>query len=104
MFSQYICDMNREEILDFMRKNKGFLEEKMGVKRIALFGSVARGEMKKGSDIDIIVELKEPKYSLLYNLLIYLEKNINAPIDLVRKGPHLGDKFLKSIEKEMIYV
>ena len=76
----------------------------MGVRSIALFGSVARGEMKKDSDIDIIVELKEPKYSLLYNLLIFLEKNFNAPVDLVRKWPHLGDKFLQSIEKEMIHV
>ena len=31
-----------------------------GVKRIALFGSVVRGEDSPGSDIDILVELKEP--------------------------------------------
>ena len=31
-----------------------------GVKRIALFGSMARGDDKPGSDIDILVELKEP--------------------------------------------
>ncbi|TKJ27695.1 MAG: nucleotidyltransferase [Chloroflexi bacterium B3_Chlor] len=31
-----------------------------GVKRIALFGSTVRGEDKPGSDIDILVELKEP--------------------------------------------
>lgn len=96
--------MNKDEIISFLKINKNFLEEKMGVRSIALFGSVARGEMKKDSDIDIIVELKEPKYSLLYNLLIFLEKNFNAPVDLVRKGPHLGDKFLKSIEKEMTHV
>ena len=96
--------MTKEEVLNFLRRDKKFLEEKMGVKSIALFGSYARDEAKEGSDVDIIVELTEPKYSLLYNLLIYLEKNTNARIDLVRKGPHLGAKFLKSIEKEMIYV
>ncbi|MFQ5814012.1 MAG: nucleotidyltransferase family protein [Anaerolineae bacterium] len=31
-----------------------------GVKRIALFGSVVRGEETPESDIDILVELKEP--------------------------------------------
>jgi predicted nucleotidyltransferase len=31
-----------------------------GVKRIALFGSVVRGEDTPESDIDILVELKEP--------------------------------------------
>ena len=96
--------MTKDEVIIFLKKDKKFLQENMGVKSIALFGSFARGEEKAGSDVDIIVELSEPKYSLLYNLLIYLEKNINARIDLVRRGPHLGDKFLKSIEKELIYV
>jgi hypothetical protein len=31
-----------------------------GTKRIALFGSVARGEDRADSDVDILVELKEP--------------------------------------------
>jgi predicted nucleotidyltransferase len=31
-----------------------------GVTRIALFGSVVRGEDAPGSDIDILVELKDP--------------------------------------------
>jgi predicted nucleotidyltransferase len=31
-----------------------------GVKRIAIFGSVVRGEDTPESDIDILVELKEP--------------------------------------------
>lgn len=31
-----------------------------GAKRIAVFGSVARGEERPDSDVDILVELKEP--------------------------------------------
>jgi len=31
-----------------------------GVKRIAIFGSVVRGEDRPESDIDILVELKDP--------------------------------------------
>jgi len=31
-----------------------------GVKRVALFGSVVRGEDTSGSDVDILVELKPP--------------------------------------------
>jgi hypothetical protein len=34
--------------------------KKMGVKSLALFGSVARGEAKPDSDIDILVELARP--------------------------------------------
>jgi len=31
-----------------------------GTKRIAVFGSVARGEDRADSDVDILVELKDP--------------------------------------------
>ena len=35
--------------------------KRQGVIKAALFGSIARGEMKKNSDIDILVKLKKGK-------------------------------------------
>lgn len=32
-----------------------------GIKRVAVFGSVARGEDAPGSDVDVLVKLKPPK-------------------------------------------
>ncbi len=39
--------------------------KKHGVVRAGIFGSYARGENKKNSDVDILVEINNPQMSLL---------------------------------------
>jgi hypothetical protein len=56
--------MDREQAIAVLRRHEGELRQR-GVRRAALFGSVARGSATAVSDIDILIEL-EP----------------NAPIDL----------------------
>ena len=54
-----------------------------------LFGSVARGEARKNSDVDIMVELnKKKKYSFfdLADIAYRIEQKINRKVDLVEKG------------------
>ena len=48
--------MNRQDILDRLRENESALRAH-GVTHAALFGSVARGEQRPDSDIDILVDL-----------------------------------------------
>jgi uncharacterized protein len=48
--------MNRRDILDRLRENERALRAR-GVTHAALFGSVARGEQRPDSDIDILVDL-----------------------------------------------
>lgn len=96
--------MNKQSIIDFIKKEKPYLNKEFGVKDIALFGSYARGEENPDSDIDILVSLKKPSFSLLIGLCSYLEKNTHSKIDLTRSGPHLSDRFLKVISKDLIYV
>ena len=48
-----------------------------GVKRLAVFGSTARGEATPKSDLDLLVEFKEPK-SLL--ALIALERQLSEAL------------------------
>jgi uncharacterized protein len=48
--------MDRQEILDRLKENERALRER-GVTHAALFGSVARGEQRLDSDIDIMVEI-----------------------------------------------
>lgn len=55
-----------------------------GVKKAALFGSAAYGEMKPGSDVDILVEM--PKDYRLFDLLALhtdLEESLLCDVDLV---------------------
>jgi len=50
--------LSKEKIFGIIRQHRRELK-KYGVKRIGLFGSFARGEENKSSDVDIIVEFEE---------------------------------------------
>ena len=73
--------------------------------RAALFGSASRGEMKKRSDIDILVKLKMGKSLFDFvRLKIELEEKLGKKVDLVSYGaikPRLKDIILK--DEKVIY-
>jgi len=96
--------MKKDEIINCLQLDKQFLKEKFGVETIALFGSYAKGLENLESDVDFLVEFKEPSYSLLMGLYAYLEKKLNSKIEIVRKGPHVSERFYNTIKNELIYV
>ena len=48
----------KDEIIAALRIFKEEFGEKYGIEKIGLFGSVARGEHKENSDIDVCVKLQ----------------------------------------------
>ncbi len=73
---------------------------KNNVVRAGIFGSFARGEAKKNSDIDILIEVKAKKFSLLdlVGVELELKKNLRKDVDLLTyKGidPLLKDRIMK---------
>ena len=96
--------MRKEEIIATLQKDRQHLKDAFGVESIALFGSYAKGIENSDSDVDFLVEFKNPSYSVLMDLYLYLEITFKSKIDIVRKGPHLSKRFLNTIQKEMIYV
>ena len=96
--------VNKQTIIESIKAEKPYLQEHFGVEEIALFGSYARGEEKTDSDVDILVSIKKPSYSLLIGLYNFLEKKLDAKIDIIRKGPHVSQRFLNHINKDLIYV
>jgi uncharacterized protein len=49
--------MNTEDALSILRSNEAALRAR-GVRRAALFGSVARGDNTQDSDLDIMIEIE----------------------------------------------
>ena len=47
----------KQEILERLKRELPNLEKRFGVRQIALYGSFARQDQKKKSDVDILVEL-----------------------------------------------
>ena len=65
-----------------------------------IFGSFARGEAKNDSDIDILIEVKAKKFSLLdlVGVELELKKSLRKDVDLLTyKGidPLLKDRIMK---------
>ena len=58
--------------------------KRQGVTKAALFGSVVRGELKKDSDIDVLIRFKSGKTLLdLAHLEIELEKILKRKVDVI---------------------
>ena len=82
----------KPKIIEVLKKN--------GVKKAGIFGSYARGEQKKDSDIDILIEVKRGvKFSLLdlIGLELELKKRLRKKVDLLTYNgisPYLKDRIL----------
>ncbi len=73
--------MNVEEI-----KNKILpILKRYGIKRAGIFGSLVRGEARKDSDIDILVEIERDDISLLdfVGIKLEIEEALGRKVDLV---------------------
>ncbi|MGQ0828256.1 MAG: nucleotidyltransferase family protein [Bacteroidota bacterium] len=95
--------MKKHNIIELLRSEKKTLTSKFGVEEIGVFGSYARGEETSDSDVDILITFKKPSFDSLMGAYLYLEKVLNKKVDLVTKHKHLSSRFLKIIEKEIIY-
>ena len=74
--------MEREVVLQILRQNQAEINS-FGVISLALFGSVARGEARPDSDVDLLVEFDRPVG--LFGLIALqqrLEELLGCPVDL----------------------
>lgn len=96
-----IYQIKRERKGDFQkieRKTRKFLKDK-GIKKAGIFGSYSRGDQRKNSDVDILMEVPE-KYKGLefFRLQEKLSKKIGKKVDILTyKGinPLIKEKILK---------
>ena len=79
-----------KDLATFMAKLRDLLpelKEKYHVSTLGVFGSYARGEQKKRSDLDLLVEFsKVPSLFTLVGLEQLLTKHLGVKVDLVMKN------------------
>lgn len=85
-----------------LKKYKPVLQKKYKVKKIAIFGSYARGEQSEHSDVDILVEFYEPIGWEFVDLKELLEKITGKKVDLVTVKA-LKPQLKETILSEAIY-
>jgi hypothetical protein len=88
-----------DEIKNTISKYKTYLIDNFKVKSISVFGSYLRGEQKKNSDLDVLVEFSETidlfEFIKLEN---YLADILGCKVDLVMKDalkPRIKDRILR---------
>jgi predicted nucleotidyltransferase len=90
--------MNREEIFEKIAQAL----KNQGARKIAVFGSYVRGEEKRGSDIDILVEFSERKSLLdLVRIERQLSEALEIKVDLLTEksiSPYLIDTIREQME------
>lgn len=89
--------MLKEIIKEKINKQLPYLREKYHIKIIGIFGSVVRNEETESSDVDILVEFKEPiGFFDFIRLENFLSNLLQKKVDLISK------KAVKSVIKEEI--
>ncbi|GHV14721.1 DNA polymerase subunit beta [Fibrobacterales bacterium] len=92
-----------KKCLSLLREYASSHAVQYGIKRIGIFGSVARGEQNKDSDLDILLESDTISLFQMGTMLDDLEHLFDVPVDLIRKHKYLRPQFLERIEKDVVY-
>lgn len=96
--------MQRDEVLRRLEEHARALET-FSVKRLAIFGSVARDEAHERSDVDILVEFDpEARIGLFefVRLQRFLSEILECPVDLVTPEA-LRAEMREQILREAVY-
>jgi uncharacterized protein len=88
----------REEVLGLIEQNRDALK-RLGVRRLGLFGSSARGEATSSSDLDFVVEKSFDAYM---DLKAYLEDLFGCRVDLVLADT-IKPRLRPIIQRETVY-
>ena len=94
----------RQEILTSLQHLKEEVVDRYPVKKIGVFGSVARDEQTEESDIDLLVEFSKPVgFVTFMRLEHFLSERLGRPVDLVTTDS-LKPVIRQDVLAEVIYV
>jgi predicted nucleotidyltransferase len=96
--------MNRQAILDLLHADAPALREKYRVKSLAVFGSMARGDDREGSDVDILVTFEgKADFDRFMGLKLDMEDLFGRRVDLVTPDC-LRPAMRAEVERDLIAV
>ena len=94
--------MNKINILNYLKEHYKEFQNKYSIEQIGLFGSYARDEATKDSDIDIFVKMPPE----LFNMLAIkddLEETFQKKVDIIREHKNMKPLLIEMIHKDLIY-
>lgn len=90
-----------DEIIRILREEMPHLRERYGVRSLGVFGSYVRGEQRRRSDLDLLVEFDDtPGLIKFIRLENELSECLGIKVDLVMKDalkPRVGKRALSEV-------
>lgn len=95
---------NSQQILAILLEHQEEIARRFGVKRLSLFGSAARGELRDDSDVDVLVEFNAAAtFDGYFGLKDHLESLLGRTVDLVTERG-LKPRARRQVERDLIRV
>jgi predicted nucleotidyltransferase len=92
---------DRNNILGVLEREGATLRG-LGVRRLGLFGSAARGSSGAQSDLDFVVEFEAKSFDRYMDLKLFLERLFGCRVDLVLSDV-IKPRLRKTILGEAVY-
>lgn len=92
-----------KDIIEKLKMVKPALEKKYPITRIGIFGSYARGQADKNSDVDIAVDINGSMGLSFIAMADEIETILGIKTDVVPLRS-IKAEYLPSLEKDIIYV
>jgi len=99
--------LTKAKIIQTIKNEKPHLTDTYNVKKIGLFGSFAKGKQTGKSDIDLVVEFKQPIGFKFLDLCDYLENKLGEKVDILTPAGIRGirlKQIARDIRNTIIYV
>ncbi len=95
--------IDKKDILSYLDKNYLEFKNKYHIESIGLFGSYARDEENKDSDIDIFVKMKPSLFGIVA-IKEQIENDLDKKVDIIREHKNIKPFLLKKIKEDLIYI
>ena len=94
--------MTKYDVLNYLKEHYQEFHYQYNVEKIGLFGSYARDEATKDSDIDIFVKMKPSMFDIIA-IKEQIEEDLHTKVDIIREHKNIKPFFLEMINKDLIY-
>ncbi len=91
------------EILHILHAYRQEVASRYGIQAIGVFGSVARGEHRADSDVDVVVKIVRPDLFILVDIKQELEARLHRPVDVVSYRESMNPFLKQRIDREAVY-
>ncbi|MBF0556277.1 MAG: nucleotidyltransferase domain-containing protein [Nitrospirae bacterium] len=96
--------MENDQIITLLHEYKQQFADRYGIKALGVFGSVARGDMRSDSDVDIVIKTDSPNIITLSRIRLEIEELVNKHVDIVHYREKMNKLLKERIDRDAIYV